>query len=216
MHVSHLNLGTTISLLPLVIDDPVDLHDVRRSDHRLLLAWVRDLRDRWDGPLTWRLRPIGGLDAPIVAVTNGENNRMTCVCGPPVTRPCLHRERLIHEDPATSTRTFLAEGLCGHEVVGGFHANADVLFVSPLRHLDASPELLALSIVLRLVKLLDVALLHVLHAVVGSTWRERSQGKRKGIDDRGRNLREEMLELSDPLHTDEASADDQHIRFFPH
>ena len=58
------------------------------------------------------------------------------------TRRCTMTEDIVHDDPATSARTLLAESLLRHEVVRSFHSDAHVRNVRTSWKFDPLPELL--------------------------------------------------------------------------
>ena len=62
---------------------------------------------------------------------------------------------LVEVDPAAATRALVGERVCGHEVVRGLHADADVDLLSPVGQLDLLPELRVLRVVLAVVELLQ-------------------------------------------------------------
>mmetsp|Transcript_57477 Transcript_57477/g.173793 ORF Transcript_57477/g.173793 Transcript_57477/m.173793 type:complete len:210 (-) Transcript_57477:558-1187(-) len=191
------------------VDELVDLDNVLRGDHGLLLTRVRDLGDRRDRPVFWRLARLG--DAARVAVADGVDPRVALVVGgPDVALARLHRQRHVHEDPAAAAGALLAEGLLGHEVVGGLDADADILLVCAVLQFNLVPEGLLLWRILHVVKLLDAVPLHVLRAVLGSARGQGPQRLGQEVDDGALELGEEVPQLRDPLHADEAGADNEH------
>mmetsp|Transcript_9238 Transcript_9238/g.20959 ORF Transcript_9238/g.20959 Transcript_9238/m.20959 type:complete len:461 (-) Transcript_9238:32-1414(-) len=206
VHGDRLQLAAEEVGLLVPVHQLVDLADVLAGDHGLLLAGVGDLRDRGDGPLG-RRHAVDG-DAACVAIADSVDAGVALlICGPEVARLRLHRERHVHEDPLAAAGAALAQGLLGHEVVGRLHADADVLLVAAVRQVDPLPEGLALGIVLGVVELLDVVLRHVPLAVLGGGRRQGAEGLVQEVDDGVLELREEVAELGDPLHADEARTD---------
>mmetsp|Transcript_25978 Transcript_25978/g.77391 ORF Transcript_25978/g.77391 Transcript_25978/m.77391 type:complete len:442 (+) Transcript_25978:429-1754(+) len=195
-----------LEALDALPDRLLDLADVADGDDGLLLARVGDLRDGRDRPVVRLLARL--LDAAVVAVADREEGAV----GPDAAAlggllGDLHE--LVEVDPAAAAGALLAEGLVRHEVVGGLHADADVLLVRAVRQLDLVPELGALGVVLHVVELLDADRRHVVGAVLGGGLREGAQALRQEVDDGDLELREEVLELGGPLHADEAGADDE-------
>mmetsp|Transcript_39719 Transcript_39719/g.102870 ORF Transcript_39719/g.102870 Transcript_39719/m.102870 type:complete len:320 (-) Transcript_39719:216-1175(-) len=175
-----------------------DLHVVHRVQG-LLLTGVRDLGHRRHLPIR------RGTQAAIVAVAHSEDGAVA------PDRAVLLRDLhvLVEVDPAAAARALVAEGLRGHEVVGGLDADADVLHVRLVRQLNLLPEVVALGVVLAIVELLDADGVHVRGAVLGGAVGQRAQTAGQGVDDGELHVGEEVLDLRGPLHTDEAGADDE-------
>ena len=177
-------------------------HDVQAGVVGLLLAGIRDLRDGWH-------LPFPGLpNATVVAVANREDG---AISPNTATLGGLHRDLqvLVEVDPPTSTRALVGQGVLGHEVVRGLHADANVCLVSSVRQLDLLPEVRVLRVITAAVEFLDAAGVHVLRAVVGSAVRQRSQATRQEVDDRQLDIWEEVLDLRGPLNADEAGSNDE-------
>mmetsp|Transcript_97288 Transcript_97288/g.274259 ORF Transcript_97288/g.274259 Transcript_97288/m.274259 type:complete len:258 (+) Transcript_97288:223-996(+) len=190
-------------------DDLVNLLDVLDGDDGLLLAGVGDLRNGRNGPLREvLLRRL--LHAAVVAVADGVDPGVALLIrGPRLALASLHGQGRVHQDPTSASRTELAQRLFGHEVVRRLDADADVLLVCTARQTDAAIEVRVLRVVLQVVILLDAMPPHVLRAVGRSISRQRPQALRKSVDDGQLQVWEEVLQLSDPLHADEAGAHDQ-------
>mmetsp|Transcript_97285 Transcript_97285/g.274254 ORF Transcript_97285/g.274254 Transcript_97285/m.274254 type:complete len:320 (+) Transcript_97285:320-1279(+) len=175
-----------------------DLHVVHRVQG-LLLTGVRDLGHRRHLPVR------GRAQAAVVAIAHRED-RAVAPDGAVLLRD-LHV--LVEVDPAAAARALVAQCLRRHEVVGGLDADADVLHVRLVRHLNLLPEVVALGVVLAIVELLDADGVHVRGAVVGGAVGQRAQAAGQRVDDGELHVGEEVLDLRGPLHTDEAGANDE-------
>mmetsp|Transcript_10180 Transcript_10180/g.16932 ORF Transcript_10180/g.16932 Transcript_10180/m.16932 type:complete len:438 (+) Transcript_10180:123-1436(+) len=194
----------------LVLEEqPVCLFDVAACNNAHFLTWVRDLGDGRNWPLIWLLARL--VDARVVAITNGIDTGIALVvASPELSIPSLHREVLVHQNPAATTRSLLTQGLLGHKIVRCLHTNAHVLLVGTVGQVNALPEVWILGIVLGVVELLDADLVHVRLAVLGSIGWQRTKWLRQEIDDGQLHSGEEVLNLCGPFHTDEASTHHQH------
>mmetsp|Transcript_12058 Transcript_12058/g.26786 ORF Transcript_12058/g.26786 Transcript_12058/m.26786 type:complete len:404 (-) Transcript_12058:8-1219(-) len=219
MHLGNLELTAEVIVALVLVNELINLQDVRRGDHCLLLSWVGDLRDRWHWPLTDVLvRAVHGLHAAIVAIANCEDPWIALrVYGPGLLVPCHHGQIHVHKDPASASGPLLAQSLCRHEVVRGLDTNADILLelllITTLEgELNLLPEVWILRVELCAVELLDLLLLHILLAVGCGTCRQWPQRLRKGINDGHTQIWEEVVQFCGPLHSDEASTHNQNRR----
>mmetsp|Transcript_8747 Transcript_8747/g.23767 ORF Transcript_8747/g.23767 Transcript_8747/m.23767 type:complete len:256 (-) Transcript_8747:23-790(-) len=207
MHGGQLDRVAHVRGLDAAEDELVDLLDVPDGNDGLLLARVRDLGDGWHRPVVHGARPV---HAAVVAVADGVDPGVALLIrGPRLALASLHGQGRVHQDPTSASRTELAQRLFGHEVVRRLDADADVLLVCTARQTDAAIEVRVLRVVLQVVILLDAMPPHVLRAVGRSISRQRPQALRKSVDDGQLQVWEEVLQLSDPLHADEAGAHDQ-------
>merc|ERR1719284_181457 len=196
--------------------------DVPARMNRLLLTWVRDLRDRRKIPLSHIFAP---REAAKVAVANREDRAVA---------PELEVLRvelvglhglLLHDlemhvdvNPPAAAWAALALGLGWHEVVRRLDACADVKLVRAIGELNVVPEFLLRDGLLASLCLaasqpgsdpvegLDAVVIHVLLAVLGGGVGERAEAPRQHVDDGDLQVREEVLQLGGPLHADEARA----------
>mmetsp|Transcript_107651 Transcript_107651/g.219694 ORF Transcript_107651/g.219694 Transcript_107651/m.219694 type:complete len:391 (+) Transcript_107651:77-1249(+) len=177
-------------------------HDIFDRMQGLLLARVGDLGD-------WRHLPVRRIaDATVVAIPDSVDGAIAPHCS--TKRGLLgDLHELVEVDPAATARALLAQGLLGHEVVRGLHTNAHILLIRAVGQANLLPEVWVLGIILGAVVLGNALLLHVLGAVGGSTGRERAQALGQEVDDCELELREEVTELRNPLHTDEARTHDE-------
>ena len=67
----------------------------------------------------------------------------------------------VHQNPSSSTRSFLTQGILWHEIIGGLDTDAHVLLVRAVWQIDALPKVRTLGIVLGVVELFDADLVHV-------------------------------------------------------
>mmetsp|Transcript_51213 Transcript_51213/g.92237 ORF Transcript_51213/g.92237 Transcript_51213/m.92237 type:complete len:308 (-) Transcript_51213:580-1503(-) len=208
VHLVHFQWGSAAVVRLAVEEKLVDPLDVLACNHGLLLTRVRNLRDWRDGPLVWLL--TGLLHAGIVAVAHRVDAwEALVICAPEFVVPSLHGEAHVHEDPATSTRSLLTQRLFGHEVIGSFHTDANVLLIWAVRKSDPLPELGVLGVILGVVELLDADLVHVLGAVAGSLGGQGAQRLGQEVDESELQVWEEVLQLGHPLNADETSAHDE-------
>mmetsp|Transcript_3415 Transcript_3415/g.8019 ORF Transcript_3415/g.8019 Transcript_3415/m.8019 type:complete len:448 (+) Transcript_3415:850-2193(+) len=180
------------------------LHVVQDGDlfadlRGLLFGGVGDFRDRVQLPVAWR------ADAAIVAVTRREYHSLA----PYLAGSGGHLQLLVHVNPTAAARTLIRERFFGHEVVGGFHAHADVALVRAVGKADLLPELGGLRVVLDAVHRLDPDLRHVLVTVLLRLHRQRPQAVGEEVDNRDLQLGVEVLQLRGPLDADEACAADE-------
>mmetsp|Transcript_75647 Transcript_75647/g.191276 ORF Transcript_75647/g.191276 Transcript_75647/m.191276 type:complete len:221 (+) Transcript_75647:301-963(+) len=210
MHLGrHQGVAESISL-DATEDKLVDLLDVAGGNDSLLLSRVGDLRDRGNRPVVGLLSRL--VHAAVVAVADGINPAVALlISGPSLALPGLHGQSHVHQDPSSATRPLLAEGLGGHEVVRSLNTDADVLLVRATREADAAVEVGILGVVFHVVELLDTLLLHVLRAIGSSLGWQRAQALGQRIDDGEPELGKKVLQLSDPLYTDEACTHDQDL-----
>mmetsp|Transcript_60920 Transcript_60920/g.132144 ORF Transcript_60920/g.132144 Transcript_60920/m.132144 type:complete len:296 (+) Transcript_60920:438-1325(+) len=171
---------------------------------RLLLAGVGDLGDEWQGAL--QRVP----DAAVVAVAHCKDTAIAP--GLPDLSSCWLKgdlQKLVEVDPATATGALVAEHLCRHEVVGCLDTDADIRLVRSIRQIDLVPEFCAALVILNAIVLLDVACMHVLKAVLLCALRQGSKAVGQGVNESDLDVREEVLQLSCPLDSDEASANNE-------
>mmetsp|Transcript_1958 Transcript_1958/g.4457 ORF Transcript_1958/g.4457 Transcript_1958/m.4457 type:complete len:211 (-) Transcript_1958:576-1208(-) len=164
----------------------------------LLLAGVGDLRDRFDL-----------ISEGLVAVPDSKDGSIS----PDLAVLGDHLQLLVHVDPLAAARPLVREALGPgllHEVVGRLDSDAHVGMVRLALQADGAPERRVLGVVLHAVHALDSLSLHVPVAVGGRRVGQGAEALVQEIDDREPQVREEILQLSDPLHPDETSSDHQY------
>mmetsp|Transcript_63101 Transcript_63101/g.167307 ORF Transcript_63101/g.167307 Transcript_63101/m.167307 type:complete len:231 (-) Transcript_63101:191-883(-) len=115
VHARNFNLATTMMLRPLLVKQCVDLLDVRHCDHCLLFTRVRNFWNWWNRPLVWRLP--WRFNTTIIAVSHSKHTGIVSKDAPSLTRTSCNRQRLVHQDPPTTTWPLLAQSVSGHKVV---------------------------------------------------------------------------------------------------
>merc|ERR1712154_611608 len=138
MHGVHLQLVAKICGLLVPVDKLVDDLDVPCGDDCRLLTWVRDLRNRWNGPIVRLLALL--LNATVVAISDGVDASISFVVrSPSLTLPRLDSKCHIHKNPTTASWPLLTQGLFRHEIIRRLHTDANVLLVDLVRQLDLPP-----------------------------------------------------------------------------
>mmetsp|Transcript_2763 Transcript_2763/g.6304 ORF Transcript_2763/g.6304 Transcript_2763/m.6304 type:complete len:340 (+) Transcript_2763:288-1307(+) len=158
---------------------------------RLLLTGVGDLGDR-----------LYLIRKSLIAIPNSKDLPVA----PDLAVLGDHLQALVHMDPLAAAGSLVRKHLLRHEIIGRLHTNADVGLIRLTGHAVLLP---VVGIVLHTVCGLDALLSHVLVAIPGSAVRQRSQTLAQEVDDEQLELREVVLQLGDPLDSNEPSTNYQ-------